>query len=321
MVVEKVNFDINNNILPIFARHGTFHPRFGWLKKGFDKAKENSKIFSSEEGSIELGVGKNMVKAIKYWCLAFKILEENKENNSSILTPTNFALNLFGDNGWDSYLENEASLWLLHWQLFKPTCLTPAWFFVFNNFKQTQFNLNTLLPELKEFRQDFFENNISSESSLVKDLNCILRMYSTKNNLELNEDSINSPFIELNLINELSSGNYIFNIGNKNNLPSKIIVATCLEFASLYEKGARTINISRLMYELGSPGMIFKITESCLYEALEEVSSEFSGISIINNSGLIQLAYDSSPEVLAKKLLNDYYNKGEDICIYQNLLM
>ncbi len=22
----------------IFARHETFHPRFGWLKKGFDRA-------------------------------------------------------------------------------------------------------------------------------------------------------------------------------------------------------------------------------------------------------------------------------------------
>jgi len=30
---------------PVFARHETFHPRFGWLKKGFDAAVEESGVF------------------------------------------------------------------------------------------------------------------------------------------------------------------------------------------------------------------------------------------------------------------------------------
>ena len=51
---------------PIFARHETFHPRFGWLKKGFDKVSENGEIFSNDMAPVVMGVGKNMVNAIKY---------------------------------------------------------------------------------------------------------------------------------------------------------------------------------------------------------------------------------------------------------------
>ncbi len=60
----KVNSTITPK-LPICARHETFHPRYLWLKKGFDKASENSDVFNQEDATIILGVGKNMVKAIR----------------------------------------------------------------------------------------------------------------------------------------------------------------------------------------------------------------------------------------------------------------
>ena len=55
---------------PIFARHETFHPRFGWLKKGYDAAVKNNNIFLEEDAAVTLGVGKNMVRSIRYWCSA-----------------------------------------------------------------------------------------------------------------------------------------------------------------------------------------------------------------------------------------------------------
>ena len=50
---------------PVFARHETFHPRFGWLKKGFDAAQKNPGIFLQEDAPVRLGVGKNMVNSIR----------------------------------------------------------------------------------------------------------------------------------------------------------------------------------------------------------------------------------------------------------------
>ncbi len=86
------------NIAPIFARHETFHPRYGWLKKGFDKASEDEMIFSREDAPVILGVGKNMVKAIRYWSTAFKILKEGRLPGSkgNKLVPSEFGLKLSG---------------------------------------------------------------------------------------------------------------------------------------------------------------------------------------------------------------------------------
>lgn len=49
----------------VFARHETFHPRFGWLKKGFDRAAIDSEVFLRPDAPVRLGVGKNMVRAIR----------------------------------------------------------------------------------------------------------------------------------------------------------------------------------------------------------------------------------------------------------------
>ena len=54
-----------------FARHETFHPRHGWLKKGFDAVQERSDIFATADAHLDLGVGKNMGQAIRYWSTAF----------------------------------------------------------------------------------------------------------------------------------------------------------------------------------------------------------------------------------------------------------
>ncbi|MXW48646.1 MAG: DUF4007 family protein [Gammaproteobacteria bacterium] len=44
-----------------FGRHESFPLRFGWITKGLSALENNSKIFTSEDATIELGVGKNMV--------------------------------------------------------------------------------------------------------------------------------------------------------------------------------------------------------------------------------------------------------------------
>ena len=64
MTVEQVSRSAETNGNPkasIFARHETFHPRFGWLKKGFDRASIDSETFLREDAPVRLGVGKNMV--------------------------------------------------------------------------------------------------------------------------------------------------------------------------------------------------------------------------------------------------------------------
>ncbi len=71
-----------DELRPAFARHETFHPRYGWLKKGFDSAVDDAECSFAATRRHVLGVGKNMVRAIRYWCLAYKVLmrRRRKEN-------------------------------------------------------------------------------------------------------------------------------------------------------------------------------------------------------------------------------------------------
>ena len=285
---------------PIFARHETFHPRFGWLKKGFDLIKEDPNIFLREDAPVSLGVGKNMVRSIRYWCEAFKVMSKN--------APSEFGVQLFADGAWDSFLEDPASLWLLHWNLLKPTCRAAAWYFTFFEFKNVDFTTEELIKELNEWQQTFKKQVV--ESSLKKDISCILRMYSSnETSTNFLEDSIDSPFQQLGLIQNLGTRGYSFKTGAKANLPASIVVVACLEYASWVNETAKTIAISRLVYDSGSPGMAFKLSENVLCEAIEKVVRTHDNLELSDTAGLIQLSYDGDPKQLADNLLQKYYQR------------
>jgi hypothetical protein len=72
------------------------------------KFRKIADIFTSDDATVNLGVGKNMVAAIRYWLIATKVID-----NDSITEFGNFL------NKNDAYLEDDASLWLLHLALAK----------------------------------------------------------------------------------------------------------------------------------------------------------------------------------------------------------
>ena len=232
---------IKKEITPIYARHETFHPRYGWLKKGFDKAAENELVFTSENAPVILGVGKNMVKSIRYWSIAFKTLEEIRllGNKGSKCVPSEFGSKLLGSKGWDPFLEDLGSLWLLHWNLMKSPVFATAWYFTFNIFNKHVFTNEDLLISLVEYNDRFFPGKTINESSLIKDINCILRMYVEYTSQKvLREDSIDCPFTELGVIkNYGDKKHFTFNVGPKPGLSAEIIVASCLDFISSIEIG------------------------------------------------------------------------------------
>jgi hypothetical protein len=291
-----------------FAKHETFYPRFSWLKKGFDKSAENSNIFLEKNAPTVLGVGKNMVKAIKYWSIAYKILQTTSDKK---IIASHFGKQLFGVNGWDPYLEDPASLWLLHWNLLKTPCYATTWFYVYNVFNRHVFTVEDIVTGLNEYKEGVFPLAKISTTSLLTDISCFLRMYlNLENKNELFEDSIDSPFIELDLIKNYGDNkHYTFNFDSKTNLAPEVLVAVSLEFAGLYAKETKTINISRLLYEEGSPGKCFKIKEDALCDAIEKISIKFNDINLSETAGLIQFSYNNNPINLSKEILKYYYHK------------
>jgi Protein of unknown function (DUF4007) len=281
----------------VFARHETFHPRFGWLKKGFDRAAQDSGIFQDDNAPIRLGVGKNMVRSIRYWCSAFKLLKNDQ--------PTVFGKQLLGQDGWDTYLEDPASLWLLHWKLMESPNSATAWNFAFNYFRNVEFTVEDLFYQLCEYRDR--QAPRISDSSLRKDVSCLLRMYIVQPvKSQASEDSLDCPFTGLGLVHTAGdSRHYIFRVGRKPSLAPEIVVYACLCHAQV--GGARTIPIGNLLYDVGSPGLVFKLTESAICEAIETVARRWDQIHLSDAAGKLQLSFEGEPLKLAAAILDRYY--------------
>ena len=96
-----------------FSGHESFFCKALWLKKGYDFVKAEKK-FSDETSVVDLGVGKNMVASIKYWMRAFGMLKDDE-----LTKLANLILNT--DDGYDPYLEDLGTAWLLHYLLFLQT--------------------------------------------------------------------------------------------------------------------------------------------------------------------------------------------------------
>jgi hypothetical protein len=96
-----------------FGRHETFALRFGWLTKGAQALMSGDPVFEADDATVLLGVGKNMVSSIRYWLQAARIIERNESG----WTLTKIGEYIFDDEGYDPYLEDEATIWLLHFFL------------------------------------------------------------------------------------------------------------------------------------------------------------------------------------------------------------
>ncbi|NJL01419.1 MAG: DUF4007 family protein [Spirulinaceae cyanobacterium SM2_1_0] len=285
----------------VFARHETFPPRFGWLKKGFDHASHNSQVFLADDATVRLGVGKNMVRSIRYWCAAFKLLADD--------APTPFGEQLLGDRGWDPYLEDPASLWLLHWQLLQAPCLATTWRFVFNEFQASEFTEERLRGELTSYAERL--SSRTAASSLKKDVSCLLRMYLSQppaRKKQDREENLDCPFAELGLLQQLGDTLHIgFRVGVKPSLAPAVVAYTSLHQAARNVSG-RTIPASKLLFAAGSPGLVFKLTESALCQALVAIAHDWPELSLVETAGKLQFSFATDdPRGLADAILESYY--------------
>ena len=58
----------------IFSGHESFACRYGWLPKLYEAVTDDPSLFSSDDRAIlRLGIGRNMVKSLRFWGEAFRI--------------------------------------------------------------------------------------------------------------------------------------------------------------------------------------------------------------------------------------------------------
>jgi hypothetical protein len=300
---------------PSFARHETFHPRFGWLRKAVVRSSEYPDVFLRHDANVILGVGKNMVRAIRYWGTAFGLLVDVPNPAHSRLphaAPSPLGMAMFSDDGWDPYLEEPASLWFLHWRLLRPPCLAPVWSLVFNKLASLDFSETDLI----EFIRDVVAGSPSwghvATSSIKKDVDCLLRMYTTRPKAhEGAEELLDAPFRQLGLLEPSpDSRSYRFPLTARPSLPDAMIAHATADFLALSRTPARTATIPWLAAAPGGPGRVFKLSEASLGEALSRYSSSPDAqLTIDSPAGVLQVALRAEAGATARQILERLFTE------------
>lgn len=272
-----------------FAGHQTFAFRYSWLKKGIDLVHNNPLAFQSDDAVIHLGVGKNMVQSIRHWCLATRIIEEELDLHSRCLLPTELGERLFRDNGWDPFLEDDATLWIIHWNLASSGSRVATWYWAFNLFHEYTFTKTAMIDSLIKELQILGWSNVS-HSTIKRDVDCFLHSYlSPRIDIDDVDDSIDCPLSNLGiLIQEPDSDRLRFKTGPKDSLPPQVFAYALTQFWDTYNNKGKILEFREIARAEGSPGLIFKLDQESLLGYLDCMKSVTSGYMFFEDTSLVR---------------------------------
>ena len=293
-----------------FSGHETFPLRFHWLKKGVDAAADDPKIFKSDRAIAKFGVGKNMVRAIRHWGLACGTLETDPDTGGGY-RPTAFGKQLFADGGWDPYLEDVGTAWLLHWSLCAQPEPSPLWHFVFARYAGRELGILSVKPSFKEWAESE-DINLPADSTLKRDLKCLLGTYATRASTRSDlEEALGSPFTPLNLVHQ-TDGVYHFRPGPQPTLPAEIFIYAILRFWEKTRAEANTISIQEVLQRDGSPGRIFKLSENRAFDLLMEAETWEKPPFVYRDSAGNRQLLRQDEDVTAQSVLERYYASARE---------
>jgi hypothetical protein len=299
-----------------FAGHETFPLRYAWLRKAVQQVENDPRVFQDDDAMVRLGVGKNMVRAIRHWGLVCGVLEESPgvaDNRGRVLRPTALGRALFDDDGWDPYLEDPATLWLLHYELASAPDQATTWYLVFNHAPQPELTKAELCAWLAALAEERGWKRVSPVS-LQRDVDVFHRTYvpSRASRGVLLEDTLDSPLVELGLLRERGdTGAYEIQRGDPPTLPDAVFAYGLVRFLSRRVSSSSAVPLHAVAFAPGAPGRVFALTEDALMARLGRIEAATGGAIVFHDTaGLRQLLVRRMPEPL--DILRRWYEGRED---------
>jgi hypothetical protein len=280
-----------------FRAHDTFFIRKGWLSKGMRNVLAAPDVFVSKTNNPMdiLGIGANMVKALRYWMVAVGLTEEATAGQR-VQTPTELGM-IIHEN--DPYFEETGTLWLLHYMLVRNNEATDteatAWWYFFNEFKMAEFTRDDFFAQISKFLRNSDEGE-KPVRTIEDDFNCIINTYVSrmKSNPEKvkPESNIDCPFGELGLIDivgtEKGSGRQKI---YRKSAPKKDMLHPLILLAILVDKanGEKEIRISSIQNDTGNAGKAFNLDIISLTSLLYKIDrlgfikvNRTAGLDVVN---------------------------------------
>ncbi len=263
-----------------FSGHESFHCREMWLKKGYDHLMAG-RSFNDPDAVVSLGVGKNMVTSMKFWLRAFDLLDENDR-------PNGFSDFLFRPvRGFDPFLEDDQSLWLLHYKLVKRGFST-IYRLIFNEFRKEKMQFS------KEQFQAFALRKIDNANlkTIADDFDVFKKMYLSKSeDSKLGEASFLGLLADLQLLRLQQKGIYYIEQTERPTLSAKVLLYTILD----NENFGYSVSLQALENDEDSPGTIFALNRQNLLDKIEELTAAYDWINYSDQAGVRELQFKQKP--------------------------
>lgn len=233
-----------------------------------------------------------MVSAMRHWAETLGVITRDAEGQWHV---TELGDVLFHpQEGLDPYLEDPATLWLLHSALVAPNSRASTWHLVFSHFAQSLFARSQLIEWVSGYATQ--AGTKVSNNSIQRDVDVFLRTYvAPTSSKELYEDLWDCPLVELGLIT-LDSGYYQILQTTRDSLPAEVFTYALVSYWQTYFPEQRTLSFETLMYAPGSPGTTFKLFEGALVQRLRGLAD------------LVPLVYDDTAglrQVLSRVVITD----------------
>lgn len=288
-----------------FSGHETFPLRFAWIPKGIQQVTADPTIFNCEDALVRLGVGKNMVQSIRHWCEVLGLIRTR--NRAGAWEITDLGKKLFRPRGWDPYLEDIGTLWLLHWCLASKPEGASTWHLAFTRWSPNAFSAEDLVRWLQTVVPS---GSRASPNSLKRDVEVFLRTYVPRRaERSIAEDSFDCPLVELGLINEIEPGLFRFARAQQSSLPDAVFHYSVIDYWKLFAPDQKTLSFETLLHGPSSPGAVFKLTENSLCDRLERLPAR-SGVAFDETAGLRQVLLGKDLSTLDPlNALEAYYEK------------
>lgn len=265
-----------------YSGHESFSIRKDWLAKGIRKIE----AFKSKDELVtmdELGIGKNMVKSLRYWLKVTGITIDEPKKKEFCLSPLG---KIIRDN--DRYTEELGTLWLLHYSLATNKEFATSWYYFFNEFNTKEFTADDFISSITKW-DEMNNTKPASFSSLAKDFDCLRRTYlprlSENDLLKPDENGPESnmecPFTELGLITLVKKGVYRKSSPAKQNIPPLIILAVIIHQAN----GEKEIKLSSLQNDINNIGKVFNLDAILMISLLSDLENK-GYIQVVRTAGL-----------------------------------
>jgi hypothetical protein len=289
-----------NAVRPVrFSGHESFACRYAWLPKALQAVIARPAVFSDEDAAmVELGVGKNMVRSIRFWAEAGGMLEPAEVG----LRPTTLGKAIFLGDGFDCFMEDVTTLWLIHWKISTAESPLLAWDFLLNRWQDSEFSESRILAALKK-ELSASERN-ASDVTLRQHLSIFFHTYlpTRVRRGEIDEDNLDCPLTELELLIKVGEradredggrreSIFAFRREDKPTMSHGLFAFCVNDFWNRRYPNEKTLPARAVALGHGSPGQVFKIPEQEIYQRLTELNLITSGrIQYTESEALPQLS-------------------------------